>query len=196
MAAVKCSDFCSVCLSSTLACFFAHVNEIRHVLHRLHSESVGWIAILLVMHTFKTARDALAAGFVLAEQRKVYGLHRECRILGVDTSGRIPVGLSFALRVEIPEDYTRNYLGVMSDRSFGQSVSVKLAQAGGGTMGGFSAASDMNKVVQMFHPDDLREAIDGAREWADRWFRYNPDAMERAILRRAEARSSRLSLET
>lgn len=139
---------------------------------------------------------AFAAGFVLAEQRKVYGLYKECRIIGADTSGRIPMGLSFALRVEIPEDFTRNYLGVMSDRSFGQSVSVKLAQSGGGAMGGFSAASDTNKVVQMFAPDVLSDAIDDARAWADRWFQFNPDAMERAILRRAKARSSRLSLET
>ena len=42
-------------------------------------------------------------------------------------------------------------------------------------------------IVQMFSPQDIRDALVLAREWTDRWFAYNPEARERAILRRAEA---------
>ena len=91
------------------------------------------------------------------------------------------------LRVEIPEEFTRNYLGVISDKSFGQSVPIKLAEVRRSEMWGASFAANNNYIVQMFSPQDIRDALVLAREWTDRWFAYNPEARERAILRRAEA---------
>lgn len=139
------------------------------------------------MLTFRNTDDALAAGFVRAESKRVYVIYKECNIIGADLSGAIPLGLSFGLRVEIPEEFTRNYLGVISDKSFGKSVPIKLAEVRRSEMWGASFAANNNYIVQMFSPQDMRDALMLAREWTDRWFAYNPEARERAILRRAEA---------
>lgn len=137
------------------------------------------------MLTFRNTDEALAAGFVRAESKRVYVSYKECNIFGCDTSGPIPLGLSFALRVEIPDEFTRNYFGVISDKAFGQSVSVKLAQVSPGEM---RRTTNGNNIVQMFSAKEMEIALASARVWTDRWFAYNPEARERAILRRAETR--------
>ncbi|WP_313315474.1 hypothetical protein [Pulveribacter sp.] len=142
------------------------------------------------MHSFSTVNDAQAAGFVFAAKQKVYVTYRGCLIVGADTSGPRPMGLSFALRVQISEDYTRNYLGVTSDQVFGASVGVRLLNTGGRALGGFAAAGESGGVVQMFEPKTFSEALQDAQGWADRWFRYNPDALERYLLRRAQSRQA------
>ena len=150
--------------------------------------SDAWAEHTLPMLTFRNTDDALAAGFVRAESKRVYVSYKECNILGCDTSGPIPLGLSFALRVEIPEEFTRNYFGVTSDKAFGQSVSVKLAQVSPSQNRGVSIATKGDNIVQMFSPQDMNDALLSARQWTDRWFSYNPEARERAMLRSAEAR--------
>jgi|GEM_PF-4212170 len=142
------------------------------------------------MHAFNTAADAKAAGFVLAVARQVHHTHRGCWIICWDTSGPRPLGLSFGLRVEICEKFTRTYLGVRSDRVFGQSTAVKLAPARTSALGSFRNASDPGRVVQMFEPSVFEYGLSEARHWIDQWFRHNPDAQERYVLRQAQERAA------
>lgn len=69
-------------------------------------------------HKFSSVQDAISMGFILGRAH-TYLSYRGCIIFGHDTSGRGIKGLSYALRVEVPDEYTSNYLGVLSDKLFG-----------------------------------------------------------------------------
>lgn len=142
-------------------------------------------------YSFATIKAAISEGFVLAERRS-YVSYRGCTIFGHDTSGRGLKGCSFGLRVEIPEDFTSNYLGVQSDKIFGASLEVLIGGLGGGVKA-YSNRLDMvrhtprtlqcpspnsaSSRVVMFEPRSFQEAIQDAREWTDRWFRAHPEAL-------------------
>lgn len=132
------------------------------------------------MASFVSLDDALAAGFVVAAPR-VYQTYRGCLIHGHDTSGWGIKGNSFALRIEIPEDFTANYMGVFSDRMFGNSVEVAVSREWSGGMGGqyikAGSGNSNGKSLQMFSRIVYESAIVGARSWTDAWFRAHPDAI-------------------
>jgi len=118
--------------------------------------------------------DAIAMGFVLAIN-KTYLTHRGCILFGFDTSGPGIKGASYGIRVEVPEDYTKTYLGARSI-PFGQSIDVSI----GGTLGGFSGGTRKaqgGRVVQMFTPHEFESALHAAKDWTDAWFRAHPDAI-------------------
>ncbi len=136
------------------------------------------------MASFVSLDDAIAAGFVVAGPR-LYQKYRGCLIHGHDTSGRGVRGHSFAIRIEIPEDFTSNYMGVFSDRMFGKSIEVKLVRewnngtGGLHTQAGIGTGSGSARHLQMFAGDVYNSAIVAARGWTDAWFRAHPDAITR-----------------
>lgn len=134
------------------------------------------------MASFVSLDDAIAAGFVVAGPR-LYQKYRGCLIHGHDISGRGIKGYSFAIRVEVPEDFTTNYMGVFSDRLFGQSIEVKLSREWSGGAGGqyiqAGSGSSGTRQLQMFKGDVYNSAIVAARGWTDAWFRAHPDAISR-----------------
>lgn len=133
------------------------------------------------MTKFRTIDEAISRGYVLAEVRQ-YQPYRGCYILGYDTSGRGFKGYSFGLRVEVPEDFTANYLGVFSERTFGTSVEVKITGPlgrGHGAQALFNRPKDGERGVQMFTRLTYESALVAAREWTDAWFRAHPEAVSR-----------------
>jgi hypothetical protein len=72
---------------------------------------------------FSSINEAVNQGFVVAA-RKEYQSYKGCSIYGHDNSQRGFIGASYGLRVEIPEDFTSNFLGVRSDKIFGHTVSA------------------------------------------------------------------------
>lgn len=134
------------------------------------------------MASFVSLDDAIAAGYVVAGPR-LYQKYRGCLIHGHDISGRGIRGYSFAIRIEIPEDFTANYMGVFSDRLFGESIEVKLAREWSKGSGGAGSrdliGSGGTRHLQMFAADVYNSAIVAARGWTDAWFRAHPDAIAR-----------------
>lgn len=79
------------------------------------SAALWWSAeaTLAAMHTFRTVAEAVATGYVLATHR-VYRSYKECLIFGQDTGQMRLGGRGYGLRVEVPDVFTQNYLGVSS----------------------------------------------------------------------------------
>jgi len=126
------------------------------------------------MTVFRSMDDAIAMGFVLAIN-KTYLTHRGCILFGFDTSGPGIKGASYGIRVEVPEDYTKTYLGARS-KPFGQSIDVSI----GGSLGSFAGGARRaqgGRIVQMFTPQEFERALHEAKEWTDSWFRAHPDAI-------------------
>ena len=119
-------------------------------------------------YSFATANDAIRSGFVLAEAKR-YKTYRGCFINGYDTSGRGARGYSYGLRVEVPDDFTSNYLGAHSDLIFGETVSVAIST--------YSKTVQKASSILMFEPHVFKAAIEDAFLWTDRWFRVHPEAM-------------------
>lgn len=143
------------------------------------------------MHRFNSLQDAQAAGFALAQRLRVYLHYRGCVVLAHMIRPSLDAGLFFGLRVEISEDYTRNYLGVLSDRVFGSSVPVELTRSSG-MLSHFSSLNGQ-QLVHMFEPAVLENALQEAQAWTDRWFQRNPQALERYMQRRDEQLAARSS---
>ena len=120
-------------------------------------------------YSFATANDAIRNGFVLADTKR-YKTYRGCFINGYDTSGRGARGYSYGLRVEVPDDFTSNYLGAHSDLIFGETVSVSIST--------YSKTVQKASTILMFEPHVFRAAIEDAIHWTDKWFRAHPAAME------------------
>lgn len=120
-------------------------------------------------YSFATANDAIRSGFVLADSKR-YKTYRGCFINGYDTSGRGARGYSFGLRVEVPDDFTSNYLGAHSELIFGETVSVSIST--------YSKTVQKASSILMFEPHVFKAAIEDAILWTDRWFRAHPGAME------------------
>jgi len=136
------------------------------------------------MHTFRTVAEAVATGYVLATHR-VYRSYKECLIFGQDTGQMRLGGRGYGLRVEVPDVFTQNYLGVKSDRCFGHSVAVKILGSGqGGVLDVWSKRADgkESNVVQMFEPAEFSRAVADAQSWTNEWFRAHPEALEKALL--------------
>ena len=91
-----------------------------------------------------------------------------CSIYGHDNSQRGFIGASYGLRVEIPEDFTSNFLGVRSDKIFGHTVSANV-QAQWGSVG-------KGQSILVFEPHVFQEALISARAWTDAWFHAHPEA--------------------
>ncbi|MFN9473229.1 hypothetical protein [Acidovorax sp.] len=141
------------------------------------------------MTTFSSLDDAITHGFVLAAERE-YQAYRDCRIFGFDSSGRGLKGLAFGLRVEVPEELTSNYMGVRSEKSFGESVEVKIVGWSGIDKGGARRPGSGARPVQMFSPRVYADAVLAAKEWTDKWFRAHPEAISRLNERRLEERKA------
>lgn len=120
------------------------------------------------MTTFSSLDEAIAKGFVIASARQ-YMVYRHCIFFGHDTSGRGLKGLSFGLRVEVPEEFTTSYLGTVSDKAYGHSTNVQFARLSNGSV----------KTLQMFDPREFDEAVRLCKAWADMWFRAHPEAISR-----------------
>lgn len=144
--------------------------------------------------SFPSVEDAVRNGFIPAAARH-YVTYRGCAIIAQDTSGRGARGYSFGLRVEIPDEFTINYLGVLSDETFGSTVEVQIFGAspeGSLTSNGQGfkshTHSGRNRTILMFEPKTYEEAVQGARYWTDKWFRAHPGAMiqanEKRLLKR------------
>lgn len=140
------------------------------------------------MHSFHSAKEAQAAGFKLASHDRQYAQYKNCSIFCVNTRWNFQVGAAYAIRAEVPDEYTANYLGVRSDRFFGKSVPVRIKIADSPSLAKLIAVEDGIQTVQMFEPPSFHDAIEEAKAWIDAWFRHNPLAMERALLRKHEAR--------
>ena len=120
------------------------------------------------MTTFSSLDDAIAKGFVVAAARQ-YVVYRHCNIIGHDTSGRGFRGLTFGLRVEVPEELTKRYLGVLSDRVYGQSTNIHIANAN----------SDNARSLPMFEPHVFDDAVRLCKTWTDSWLQAHPEALAR-----------------
>lgn len=118
-------------------------------------------------YSFPSASDAVSSGFVLAQVKR-YQIYKGCYINGFDTSGRGARGYSFGLRVEVPEEFTSNFMGVQSEKIFGSTISVSI--------GAYTSTSLKSAVVVMFEPQVFRDAIEEARAWTEMWFRAHPEA--------------------
>lgn len=130
------------------------------------------------MRTFSSLNDAIANGFVLAGERE-YLAYRGCKIFGFDTSGRGLKGLAYGIRVEVPEELTSNYMGVRSEKDFGQSVEVKIVGWSSLEAGGAGRQGPGARTAQMFDPGTFAEAVRTGKEWTDKWFRAHPEAIAR-----------------
>ena len=116
---------------------------------------------------FSSINEAVNQGFVVAA-RKEYQSYKGCSIYGHDNSQRGFIGASYGLRVEIPEDFTSNFLGVRSDKIFGHTVSANV-QAQWGSVG-------KGQSILVFEPHVFQEALISARAWTDAWFHAHPEA--------------------
>ncbi|CAN7641813.1 hypothetical protein LJR129_004972 [Acidovorax sp. LjRoot129] len=123
-------------------------------------------------YSFPSATDAISIGFVVAQVKR-YQVYKGCFINGFDTSGRGAKGYSFGLRVEVPDDFTPNFLGVQSEKIFGQTIAVSV--------GSYSSAAPKTSTVVMFEPQVFRAALEEARFWVDVWFRAHPEAAALAL---------------
>ncbi len=118
--------------------------------------------------SFSSIDEARNQGYVLATVQQ-YQRYKGCSIFGYDRHQRGFAESNFGLRVEIPEEYTPNYLGTRSDRIFGKAVTVAVQSKFG---------SDGRVVkVQMFEPHEFRIALEMARDWTNEWFRAHPEAL-------------------
>lgn len=141
------------------------------------------------MLTFRNYEDALRSGYTPAVASKVYGRHKGCTIVGFDVSGLRPLGLRYALKAVIPDNFTPNYMGVVSDRHFGESMPVQLQVINTHKATEIPAREHAFSTVQVFNEKDLEEALRDARGWIDHWFQYHPKAMEQSYLRQRQERS-------
>ncbi len=102
-----------------------------------------------------------------AEQR--YQKYKACTIFGYDRNQRGFKESNFGLRVEVPEEFTRNYMGTRSDRIFGNAITVCVQSKFG---------SDGQVVeLKMYEPHEFRSALEMARAWTDEWFKAHPEAL-------------------
>ena len=117
---------------------------------------------------FSSLDEAKCQGYVLASDQQ-YQKYKACSIFGYDRNQRGFRESNFGLRVEVPEEFTRNYMGTRSDRIFGNAITVCVQSKFG---------SD-GKVVklQMFEPHEFRSALEMARAWTDEWFKAHPEAL-------------------
>lgn len=126
--------------------------------------------------SFSSVNEAVSQGFVIAA-RKEYQTYKGCSIYGHDNSARGFAGISFGLRVEIPEDFTTNYLGTRSDKIFGKTVNVSVPSRG---------STGSAQLLLMFEPQVFHEALVSARAWTDAWFHAHPEAL--TLVSRREGR--------
>ena len=98
-----------------------------------------------------------------------YQKYKACSIFGYDRNQRGFKESNFGLRVEVPEEFTRNYMGTRSDRIFGNAITVCVQSKFG---------SDGQVVeLKMFEPHEFRSALEMARAWTDEWFKAHPEAL-------------------
>lgn len=98
-----------------------------------------------------------------------YQKYKACSIFGYDRNQRGFRESNFGLRVEVPEEFTRNYMGTRSDRIFGNAITVCVQSKFG---------SDGQVVeLKMFEPHEFRSALEMARAWTDEWFKAHPEAL-------------------
>lgn len=142
------------------------------------------------MLTFKNFAEAQHQGFRPAVASRIYGRHKGCVIAGFDVSGIRPMGLTYGLRAIIPEEFTKNYMGVTSDRHFGQSQPVRLLTLENSIAKQVSRRERELSVVQMFSEKELQEALEEAIDWINRWFQFHPKAMEQAYLQQRNAQTA------
>ena len=117
---------------------------------------------------FSSLDEAKCQGYVLAAAQQ-YQKYKECTIFGYDRNQRGFKESNFGLRVEVPEEFTRNYMGTRSDRIFGNAITVCVQSKFG---------SDGQVVkLQMFEPHEFRSALEMARDWTDEWFKVHPEAL-------------------
>lgn len=140
------------------------------------------------MTIFQSIDDAISNGFVLASTR-TYTTYRKCIIFGFDTSYPGMKGHSYGIRTEVPDDFTRTWLGALSP-PFGQSVEVSIGGSFAGMSGG-KRQMDGARKVQMFTQQDFNDAVRSAKAWADAWFRVNPEAMARYNERQLQEKEKR-----
>ena len=139
--------------------------------------------LVLTMQSFPSVSAAIDKGWVVATKGKQYQAYKGCAIICTSSTNTAYGHEPLALRAQVPDIYTRNFLGVTSDLSFGisEEVSVLRTDKPNGAV-----AKLQNEVVLMFAPRMFEEALAEAQAWVNRWFQYNPQAMERAMIRRRE----------
>lgn len=132
---------------------------------------------------FPSLSAAIDNGWIVAVKGKQYQSYKGCAIICTSSTNTAYGHEPLALRAQVPDIYTRNFLGVTSDLSFGisEEVSVLRTDKPNGAV-----AKLQNEVVLMFAPRMFEEALAEAQAWVNRWFQYNPQAMERAMIRRRE----------
>lgn len=117
---------------------------------------------------FSSLDEAKCQGYVLAADQQ-YQKYKACSIFGYDRNQRGFRESNFGLRVEVPEEFTRNYMGTRSDRIFGNAITVCVQSKFG---------SDGQVVeLKMFEPHEFRSALEMARAWTDEWFKAHPEAL-------------------
>ncbi len=117
---------------------------------------------------FSSLDEAKCQGYVLAAEQH-YQKYKACTIFGYDRNQRGFKVTNFGLRVEVPEEFTRNYMGTRSDRIFGNSITVCVQSK-------YGVDGQLVKI-QMFEPHEFRSALEMARAWTDEWFQAHPEAL-------------------
>ena len=117
---------------------------------------------------FSSLDEAKCQGYALAAEQH-YQKYKACTIFGYDRNQRGFKESNFGLRVEVPEEFTRNYMGTRSDRIFGNAITVCVQSKFG---------SDGQVVeLKMYEPHEFRSALEMARAWTDEWFKAHPEAL-------------------